>query len=100
MPAVSFVEIPSEDLGRGSKATAQWDREILVTDSYSGNTDFIWLPKEKLLFAQVTWAGIDPIMRAVKAAASNALPVPTIARFSHPSFSQLMSEYLVAHVIN
>ena len=49
---------------------------------------------------QVTWAGIDPIMRAVKAAASNALPVPTIARFSHPSFSQLMSEYLVAHVIN
>ena len=27
MPAVSFVEIPSEDLGRGSKATAQWDRD-------------------------------------------------------------------------
>ena len=31
----------------------RWDREILVTDSDSGNTDFIWLPKEKLLFAQV-----------------------------------------------
>ena len=47
---------------------------------------------------QITWAGLDPIMRTVKA--SNALPESTIARFSHPSFSQLMSEYLVAHVIN
>ena len=51
--------------------------------------------------SQITWAGIDPIMRSVKAAAtSNALPESTVARFSHPSFSQLMSEYLVAHVIN
>ena len=50
---------------------------------------------------QITWAGVDPIMRTVKAAASSgALPQSTVARFSHPSFSQLMSEYLVAHVIN
>ena len=48
---------------------------------------------------QITWAGIDPIMRTVKAT-PNTLPESTVARFSHPSFSQLMSEYLVAHVIN
>ena len=27
MPAVSFVEIPSEDLRRGAKATERWDRD-------------------------------------------------------------------------
>ena len=45
-----------------------------------------------------TWAGIDPILKWL----DDTKPIPTIpvCRFSHPTFSQLITEYVVAHVIN
>ena len=45
-----------------------------------------------------TWAGIDPILKWL----DDTKPIPSIpvCRFSHPTFSQLITEYVVAHVIN
>jgi phosphoglycerate dehydrogenase-like enzyme len=47
---------------------------------------------------QGTWAGIDPILSYL----DDNKPSPNISvcRFSHPIFSQLITEYVVAHVIN
>ena len=54
--------------------------------------------KKLIYYFQGTWAGIDPILSYL----DDIRPSPKISvcRFSHPIFSQLITEYVVAHVIN
>ena len=47
---------------------------------------------------QGTWAGIDPILSWLDD--DKNVPTIPVCRFSHPSFSQLISEYVLAQVIN
>ena len=51
----------------------------------------------RLRWAQNTWAGVDSLARMVEE--RGKLPSLKLARFSHPSFSQLMAEYCLVSVI-
>ena len=49
-------------------------------------------------FVQGTWAGIDPILKYLDD--NKQSPNIPVCRFAHPTFSQLITEYVLAHVIN
>jgi len=53
---------------------------------------------ERLKFVQNTWAGMDSMAKHVSE--TKCKPTLKLARFSHPSFSQLMAEYALVSVIN
>lgn len=50
-----------------------------------------------LKWMQGTWAGVETLMRFIK---PNQLPNYPITRFSGQFFGQLMSEYVIANIIN
>jgi len=54
--------------------------------------------KDRLKFVQNTWAGMDSMAKYVSE--SNCKPTLKLARFSHPSFSQLMAEYALVSTIS
>jgi len=102
LPRLKFVDISENELeyfhsdnevGRKPKI----DVEVLITDNpYIG--PLIYNRNLPFKFIQGTWAGIDPILKWL----DDTKPIPSIpiCRFAHPTFSQLITEYVVAHVIN
>jgi len=102
LPRLKFVDVPESDLELYKSDNVVNDNirsepEVLIADnSYIG--PLIYNQNLPFKFIQGTWAGIDPILKCLDD--TKELPRIPVCRFSHPIFSQLITEYVVAHVIN
>eukprot|EP00095_Tigriopus_kingsejongensis_P000427 maker-scaffold171_size289870-snap-gene-1.44 protein:Tk00427 transcript:maker-scaffold171_size289870-snap-gene-1.44-mRNA-1 annotation:"hypothetical protein LOTGIDRAFT_238595" len=76
--------------------TKGFQKEIVVADNDLIG-QLIYRPSIEFAFVQGTWAGIDPILHQIRP--DQGLPQLQVARFTNRQFSQLMSEYALAQVI-
>merc|ERR1719273_1609785 len=103
LPRLNFVNITEKELEpykskyKDCISPKEDVAEILIADnSFIG--PLIYNESLPFKFIQGTWAGIDPILNWLDD--SRPDPKVTVCRFAHRTFSQLITEYVVAHVIN
>lgn len=85
------IQIGPEELSDLAEA------EVLVTDNNLVPQVLYRAPK--LRWVQGTWAGVELIVKAVKAHISGPPPFP-VTRFSGAGFGQILAEYVLAQIIN
>lgn len=93
LPHIQVEEIPE----LSEEVTQNFRNEILVT-SNDMIGPLLYGPQGRFAFIQGTWAGVESIMSWIKK--DEGRPNLRVARFTNRQFSQLMSEYALAQVIN
>ena len=63
MPSVSFVEIPSDDLRKGSKATEQWNREAWTQNKNTSASGILKKKTGPIYTPKMFYSELRPVSR-------------------------------------
>lgn len=97
--ALAHIKVPCVRVSEEEvKLETNKDDCVLLADNPLIGT--VLLKQQKYAFIQGTWAGIDSILVQLSNQAFDWHQFPPVCRFAHPSFSQLIAEYVAAQVIS